>query len=745
MKRRLTHMKKTASAWTNRLGLLAALLLMLAAAPVSAHGYIVRSIPENRAVLERAPARLQYWFSEGLEPAFSSITVRDQAGNIVADGGVPDDNRALLAARLPTDLPDGAYVADLRVAFASDGHVITETRVFFVGQEVGGVSGAAASDQANALEVIWRALALPAGLLLLGTFALYGGVLLPAWGSLTYPAGGLPPRLMRRLSAVIAAGLAAALAGNILAILQQAMVLFNADIGQVFAQNLWSIVRVGTRFGDLWNVRMLLLALAAALYAASLYFRQERPELVRPLWTANTWALALAVGTFSAGSHAAGSLLWPWAGVFVDWIHALAVALWAGGLGALALSLPVALSPYSGETRRAALLAVLNRFSRLAAVCVALVITTGLYSSLNWIESPADLTGTTFGGALLLKLILAGGLLAVGLAHHVALRPERYRRWQAVARWVGGFVATLRLEAALALLVVAAAGLLTATPVPVPDFAQTAPPPSASQTVDGLDISLTITPGGPGVNTYDVLVRQGGQPVDDLAVRVQMVDPALDRRGLWDTAENAGDGLYVAAGDEINRAGDWWALVDVTRAGGMTARAAYAWAISEAAAVLQARPPNVFNLLALAGVVAALLWAAYPSARRLYARLDLNPATVTIAVGAAAATVLFIAIGVAVIQNTQAQYDATLNPPPTVINPTLPDADSLARGRALVESACAGWTGRGLETLVERLPRIRDEELFFAVRDGWRGLPPCDAGLTDAQRWDVVNAVRALG
>jgi hypothetical protein len=184
--------------------------------------------------------------------------------------------------------------------------------------------------------------------------------------------------------------------------------------------------------------------------------------------------------------------------------------------------------------------------------------------------------------------------------------------------------------------------------------------------------------------------------------------------------------------------------VDVTRADGVTARAAYAWTISEAAAVLQSRAPNVFNLLALAGVLAALLWAAYPSARRLYARLDLNPATVTIALGGTAATVLFIAIGAVVIQNTQAQYEAVLNPPPAVINPTLPDAASLARGRALVESACAGWMGRDLQMLVERLPRTRDEELFFAVRDGWRGLPPCDAGLSDDQRWDVVNAVRAL-
>ena len=53
---------------------LAALLL---ATPTSAHGYIVRALPEDRAALERAPARLQYWFSESLEPAFSTLALRD--------------------------------------------------------------------------------------------------------------------------------------------------------------------------------------------------------------------------------------------------------------------------------------------------------------------------------------------------------------------------------------------------------------------------------------------------------------------------------------------------------------------------------------------------------------------------------------------------------------------------------------------------------------------------------------------
>ncbi|MDX2140983.1 MAG: copper resistance protein CopC [Chloroflexota bacterium] len=108
---------------------------------VRAHGYLIRAIPEDRAVLERSPARVQYWFSEGLEPQYSTIVVRDQAGNEIATGGLSENDDKLLTVRLPNNLPDGAYTVDLRLAFASDGHVIVERRVFFVGEAVAGVGG----------------------------------------------------------------------------------------------------------------------------------------------------------------------------------------------------------------------------------------------------------------------------------------------------------------------------------------------------------------------------------------------------------------------------------------------------------------------------------------------------------------------------------------------------------------------------------------------------------------------------
>jgi putative copper export protein/methionine-rich copper-binding protein CopC len=713
--------------------------------PVLAHGYLIRAIPEDRAVLERPPARLQYWFSEILEPDFSSITVRDRDGATIAQGGLSANNAALLTVRLPSDLPDGAYIVDMRIAFASDGHVTAQSSVFFVGSEVAGVTSSAANNLAEPLEIVWRTLSLSGVILTFGVLTLYSGILVPAWGSPVHRAGLLPPRVMRRLYRVVTVALILAGIGSVLALLQQSMVFFNTDLSSVINRNLWSVTRTSTRFGEVWNARMFLLGVVALMIGLSFYFRESNPKTVRPFLSAAVWGMMLVIGTFSISSHAAGSLLWPWIAVFNDWLHALAVGLWAGGIAALVLLLPPALQPYQGDTRRQALLVVMRRFSRWAVTCLVLVITSGVYSASNWVYQPDDMTQTAFGGALSLKLLLVIGLVAVGAAHHIALRPERYQRFAALSQRIAGFLPTLRLEAVLVVAVMVSVGLLSATPVPVPDFAgQAVATPTITQHDDSLAVTLTLTPGGPGVNTYDLFIAEAGAPVDGLDVHLQMVSPARDMRGNWETAESAGQGLYVAAGAEIDRTGEWWSLVDVTRADGTTQRVAFEWQITDEAAVLQSRPPSLVNVLALLGVVAALGWTLYPAAQRVYRKLDLSPAAVTVAVGAVIATIFFTVLGFALVENQRLQYEAAINPPPSVINTVLPNAASVERGAALFEQHCTGWQGQPLRALIERLPRTRDETLYALVAGGNTTLSACSSTLDVLQRWDIVNYLRTV-
>jgi methionine-rich copper-binding protein CopC len=89
-----------------------------------AHASLVRSSPARRAVLLRAPDRVQLWFNERLEPAFSRVSVADAAGQTVDLGDIQvgsDDPTRLSVSLRP--LAPGAYTVRFRV-LSVDGHVV---------------------------------------------------------------------------------------------------------------------------------------------------------------------------------------------------------------------------------------------------------------------------------------------------------------------------------------------------------------------------------------------------------------------------------------------------------------------------------------------------------------------------------------------------------------------------------------------------------------------------------------------
>lgn len=741
------------------------LITLLSSLPIQAHGYIVRSIPEDRTTLQRPPTRLQYWFSEDLEVRFSEVNLRNQSGEIVATGGVDERNQTLLSFQVPPDLPDGAYIVELRPAFASDGHVVAESRVFFVGEEVGGVEGQSADDTAIPLEVFWRTLMTMANTLIFGVTVLYSTVLYPAWGSKSYPVGGLPSRVMRRLRNTLISAIGLAFIANIIALLQQSMVFFNADALQVIQQNLWQVVQIGSRFGDVWTFRMILLIFTAVLIFVAEYYREMIPQLMRGIWSGLSWMGALLIGLTMVTSHAAGSILLPWVAIAVNWLHALAVAFWVGGIMALVLILPVALAPYHGDDRRQALMAVMPRFSRLVTWMVALVIITGIYNSLNWFITPADIA-TTYGTSLGLKLLMVGLLLIVGGLHHIALRPQlavklerissilpmalRQRiiaNFYSMIQRVANFSASLRLEFIFVLITLALVALLTATPIPEPDALQTTvETPTSTQSVGEYTITSAVIPGGPGVNTYDTVVTRDEESVTDATVYLQMINPATAKRSMWYVTEQVENGLYVAAGDDIEATGLWWTLIDIIDADDNMTRVAFTWDISDEATVLQSRDPQLIHILVLLILTTLLLRIVYPTIQQLYHKLDVTPVTGFIAVGVIVGSIALMVFGAQVISDQQRIYEETLNPPPEFTNPVLPDSDSLARGETLYAEYCLVWQGESSDfrALRNQLDDVRDDFLYNVTLEGWRDLLPCQADLFDTERWDIVNYFRTF-
>lgn len=730
-------------------------LVMLVASDVNAHGYVVRSIPEDRATLERPPTRLQYWFSESLERNFSAINLRDANGVILASGGVDEANDTLLSLQIPVGLlDDGAYIVELRPAFASDSHVVVESRVFFVGEAVAGIEGQSASPLPNLIEVAWKTALYGATFMLFAIFMVYAYVLVPAWGNVKHARGLLPPRLMARLTTLIWLSMGIAVTAHIIALLHQSTVFFNTGLEQVITGGLWQVVRIGSRFGDVWNVRTFLLVIVIGSMLASHYYGARYPKTVRSFWTANVWVMAIMLGAPAVSSHIAGSLIMPWVGVMVHWLHTLAVAFWLGGVVVLTLILSVALRPYEGDTRRQALLVVMRRFSFYVVASVALVITTGIYSATNWFFTPGDLV-TTYGGALGVKVLMVGLLLWVGALHHIALRPAWLERLPALSRWVeraGRFEGTMRLESGLAIGALLLASVLSATPIPEPEFArERVETPRASLTLDDMTVTMVVSPGGVGVNTFDVLIDDDGQIVDAL-VELQVIQPQREVRSPWDALTAVDEGLYVSANDVIDATGTWTTLVDIRQpapdeplALAQLHRVAFAWDIRDDATVLQSRPPSWWHIASAFGVLGALMFALMPWGRRLYQRLDLSPVAIVVAVGGSVIFLGLTAFGVWVIAEQQRTIEAQRTPPARIVNTVLPSAESLARGEALYQEHCIIMqTVSDFNALLRQLRVMRDDDLYDVIGQGWRNVPPCNAEFTPEETWDVVNYFRTF-
>jgi copper transport protein len=721
-------------------------LLLSAAWPVSAHGYIVRSIPEDRSSLERPPARLQYWFSEALEAKFSAINLRDDRGNILATGGVDEQDETLLSLQVPQDLSDGAYIVELRPAFASDGHVVIESRVFFVGETVGGIEGQAADDSARPLEIIWKALLYNASYLLFGTVMLYNYVLVPVWGNPRYLQGLLPPRVMYRLNLIMWIGIFVTAYAHVIALMQQTMVFFGVDLDLVLEGGLWEVVRIGSRFGDIWNFRMLVLVLIFIMHTASIYYRERFPKVVRSFWTANSYLLALFIGAHAVNSHIAGSLVMPWVGMAIHWLHTMAVAFWVGGIMALTLVLPVALQPYEGVARWQALQAFMRRFSRYIVGAVLVVIASGLYSASNWFFSPNDLF-TSYGTALGYKIVMIALLLFLGGLHHMALRPHLLEKvpFQGLVHWAKNFGLSIRLETLLAIITLIMAALLSSTPIPEPDFLQqTYETPTANRRVGDYEVQMTMAPGAPGINSVDVTVRRNVLLVDDVTTQVQFVAPERDFRSDWHHAEPVDQGLYAFVNDSIDRTGYWLALVDVIDGEGRLTRIVFSWQISEDAGILNSISPSILTILAAFTTLASVLFVVYPAGRHLAAKMDWSLTNIIISTGLIAITIIAIVASWAFLDNQGQEIELQQNPAPQSINTVVPDAASIAIGGVLFEQHC-DWRNQALfEDFIYRLPTVRDEDIYHSIKNGWRSLAACDESLTDNQHWHIVNHLRTL-
>jgi copper resistance protein C len=107
--------------------------LILGPVAASAHAFLDHSNPAVGSTVPTSPAALQMWFTQQLEPVFTTATVTDASGNNVGTGPARISAKDPMELEVPLKkLPPGTYTVSWH-ALSVDTHTTTGHFTFTVG------------------------------------------------------------------------------------------------------------------------------------------------------------------------------------------------------------------------------------------------------------------------------------------------------------------------------------------------------------------------------------------------------------------------------------------------------------------------------------------------------------------------------------------------------------------------------------------------------------------------------------
>lgn len=515
--------------------LLLFLFFAVVVSPVGAHANLLRSDPTPSATLDSAPQTISLWFTEAVEPDFSTITLLDVKGNTVStppSAVDPADSKHMTLA--PAALPDGVYTVSWRAISADDGHATSGSFAFAVGQATG-IAALAAPDT----ETIPPLSAPVRWLDLLALALSVGSVAFAVCVSCA------PPQEwhMRRLMGIawVLVGIAA-----LVLLLYQATQATNASL--VAALPALGTILTGTRFGALWILRMIVwLVMGIAML-------RRRYGIVLM-----AGGVLLLIHSLYSHSSATYDLI---PAVASDWLHLAATALWVGGLVQF-INLLIRVPSYPQT-----LAPLVARFSNYARICVAVLVVTGAYSAWLEVGSVAALTNTLYGRALLIKMILFVPLLLIA-AVNLLLTPRGLRTGKPA--WAKRLRGLVGVEIALTVGIFAAVAVMASSDPARASLAARLPPPDHSfsdfKQVDDIHIHFDVVPGWVGQNQFIVtLLNEDGTSIDNASLIRVKFDNQTQNVGQSELRpKSVGNGEYKITGANLSVPGMWRARVTVQR------------------------------------------------------------------------------------------------------------------------------------------------------------------------------------
>jgi copper transport protein len=368
---------------------LAALGALALPAQAFAHATLLRTSPGFQQRVNASPPTVTLTFDQFVEKLPHTIRLYSTRGELPVPQ-IRDDGTSLVAT-VP-HLKRGAYTIRWH-AMSGDGHVVSGVFTFGVRAKAPPPTQAFGASGPTRTEDVVRWL---------------------YFLSLALVVGGLGFRLLvarRRLPgrffALTGIGVVATLNVGIAAFLLRAEDALQLPFERLLYGDLSPMAR--TRFGTAFVAMTLGFSLVAALLF--LAWLTDRDVF---LWPAFVLGL-LFVSGLSLSGHSAADRGSSWKSELADWAHLSAACLWIGGL----IQLVVVVWPLLPELRRPVFLA----FSRLATVCVGVLLLAGVYLAILRLPQLDDLWTTGYGRVLLVKIGLVALAFAWGGLHKLRAVP----------------------------------------------------------------------------------------------------------------------------------------------------------------------------------------------------------------------------------------------------------------------------------------------------------------------------------
>jgi len=573
---------RTRQRWLRRVAvgaLLTAAGLWVGAGVASAHAVLISTDPARDSVLPTLPTQISLTFGESVVLPPNALRVFDPDGVEVDDAQPthPGGGGATVGIGVRPGAAQGSYTVAWRVVSA-DTHPVSGAFTFSVGHPSATSAASTApvggSAVVGVLYAVVRALAYAGFAVMVGAAAL----LLCCW-----PAGARRHTTPR----VAATGWATLLLATVATLLLQGPYGDGTGLADVFEPGAVATT-LQLPLGGALAARLLLLA-ATAVYLGQLTRRlpTAAPLARRVLAVAGAALGAGIAATWSVSGHAVVGPQ-PQIAFPADVAHLLAMAIWLGGLAALALALRRA---PTDPDERGELAGAVTRFSPIAFSCVTALVGTGIYQSWRQLGTWSAFLDTDYGRLLGVKILAVGALLAVAALSHRAVHRMRQHaadRPPVPATAVGSthpvstpdppaptdtlapdpvLRRTVLIEALIAAAVLALTAILVnAEPGRTAEAAETAAAAGPVQVQLSFDtggpngtgtLDIRLDPARTGLNTLEVTVRTPNGTTRDIPeLDAELTLPERHLGPLAVAVSQQGQGRYQGTG-QIPLAGGW--------------------------------------------------------------------------------------------------------------------------------------------------------------------------------------------